>query len=174
MSATVIPDLMPSRRTSWPGSPASSRSFSSCQIGLTMSATGRSGFGKAAAGTPDGAKSCAAPDTANAAAKTTLIVLRIVTACSSRLPPRRPLLHQRRHPRAECLRAERSAQVARAPLRVADRAVEGVLDDRGGAGQAVVVAPLAQPGKQHRRRADQRGRVGAVLARDVGRRAVLR
>src|SRR5262249_3827330 len=79
MSATVIPDLMPSRRTSWPGSPASSRSFSSCQIGLTMSATGRSGFGKAVAGTPGGATtSCAAPEMANAAAKTTPIVIRVM------------------------------------------------------------------------------------------------
>src|ERR1700730_9122126 len=70
MSATVIPDLMPSRRTSWPGSSASSRSYSSCQIGLTMSATGRSAFGKAAAGTPDGAmKSCAPAEIVNAAAK---------------------------------------------------------------------------------------------------------
>jgi hypothetical protein len=60
-------------------SPASSRSFSSCQIGLTMSATGRSGFGKATAGTPDCA-SCAAPEMANAAAKTTPIVIRIMTA----------------------------------------------------------------------------------------------
>jgi hypothetical protein len=36
-------------------SPALSRSFSSCQIGLTMSATGRSGFGKALVGMPDSA-----------------------------------------------------------------------------------------------------------------------
>jgi hypothetical protein len=72
----VIPDLMPSRRTSWTGSPALSRSFSSCQIGLTMSATGRSGFGKATAGTPGGAmKSCGPPEMVNAAAKTTPIVI---------------------------------------------------------------------------------------------------
>ena len=44
--ATVIWDLMPSRRTSCCASPAASRSFSPCQIGLTMSATGRSGFGR--------------------------------------------------------------------------------------------------------------------------------
>src|SRR5438445_12671785 len=78
MSATVIPDLMPSSRTSWPGSPASSRSFSSSQIGLTMAATGRSGLGKAAAGTPDCAmQSGAAPAMVNAAAKTTVMVVRI-------------------------------------------------------------------------------------------------
>jgi hypothetical protein len=79
MSATVIPDLMPSRRTSWPGSSASSRSFSSCQIGLTMSATGRLGFGKGAAGAPGGARtSCAATDSVNAAARRTPIVIRII------------------------------------------------------------------------------------------------
>ena len=55
MSATVIPGLMPRRRTSWRDSPAASRSFSPYQIGLTISATGRSGFGKASAGAPDGA-----------------------------------------------------------------------------------------------------------------------
>ena len=43
----------------------------------------------------------------------------------------------------------------------------------GGAGEFVVVAPLAEPGQQHGRRADQRGRIGDVLAGDVGRRAVL-
>jgi hypothetical protein len=44
-----------------------------------MSATGRSGFGKAAAGAPDCAmKSCAAPEIVNAAAKTTAIVIRIM------------------------------------------------------------------------------------------------
>src|SRR6516165_4368302 len=48
MSATVIPDLIPSRRTSWRGSPASSRSFSLCQIGLTMFATGRWGHPRVA------------------------------------------------------------------------------------------------------------------------------
>ena len=58
----------------WRGSPAASRSFSSCQIGLTMSATGRSGFGKAAAGAPD-SNSCAEPDTVNTAAKTAAIAL---------------------------------------------------------------------------------------------------
>jgi hypothetical protein len=47
---------MPSRRTSWLASPASSRSFSSCQIGLTMFATGRSSFGKATAGVPGSAR----------------------------------------------------------------------------------------------------------------------
>jgi hypothetical protein len=53
--------------------------FVSCQIGLTMSATGRSGFGKATAGTPGCAmKSCAAPEIVNAAAKTTPIVIRII------------------------------------------------------------------------------------------------
>ena len=78
LSAMVIPELMPSRRTSWRGSPASSRSFSSCQIGLTMSATGRSGLGKAEAGAPDSAmKSCAETDIVNAAAKTTTIAVRI-------------------------------------------------------------------------------------------------
>jgi hypothetical protein len=46
-----------------------------------MSATGRSGFGKATAGTPDCAmKSCAAPEMVNAAAKTTPIVVRIMMA----------------------------------------------------------------------------------------------
>src|SRR5271156_148083 len=61
MSATVIPGFMPRSRTSCCGSPAASRSFSPRQIGLTISATGRSGFGKAPAGAPEGAiKSCAA------------------------------------------------------------------------------------------------------------------
>src|ERR1700730_18356740 len=70
---------MPSRRTSWPGSPASSRSFSSCQIGLTMSATGRSGLGNAAAGMPDcAATSCAAPNSVNTAATTAVIVARMI------------------------------------------------------------------------------------------------
>ena len=80
MSATVIPDLMPSRRTSWRGSPAPSRSFSLCQIGLTMSATGRSGFGKAVAGVPDPAKnSCAETDIVNMAAKTMASVIRMTS-----------------------------------------------------------------------------------------------
>src|SRR5690348_2958011 len=71
---------MPSRRTSWRGSPASSRFLSSFQIGLTMSATGRSGFGNAVAGAPDCETSRAAPETVNAAAKAAVIVARIVTA----------------------------------------------------------------------------------------------
>jgi hypothetical protein len=58
-------------------SPASSRSFSSCQIGLTMFATGRSGFGKAIAGVPRSArKSCEKTDVMNAAAKTAATVIR--------------------------------------------------------------------------------------------------
>ena len=40
--------------------------------------------------------------------------------------------------------------------------------------QPRVVAPLAEPGEQHRDRADQRRRIGLVLPGDVGRRAVLR
>src|SRR6516165_7313283 len=80
MSATVIPDLILSRRTSWRGSPASSRSFSLCQIGLTMFATGRSGFGKAAAGVPEPAKnSCAEIDIVKVAATTVAIVIRITS-----------------------------------------------------------------------------------------------
>src|SRR5580704_16342021 len=72
---------MAKRRTSCCGSPALSRSFSSCQIGLIMSATGRSGFGNASAGTPaPGVASCAKPDIANAAVSTTAIVTRIVPA----------------------------------------------------------------------------------------------
>ncbi len=50
--------------------------FSSCQIGLIMSAIGRSGFGKAAAGAPGPAKnSCAQTDIANVAAKTAAIAM---------------------------------------------------------------------------------------------------
>src|SRR5262249_58137286 len=79
-SATVIPGLMPSKRTSWPGSPASSRAFSSFQIGLTMWATGRSGFGNELAGAPDCAMdSCAAPETVNEVAKTAVSAARIIT-----------------------------------------------------------------------------------------------
>jgi hypothetical protein len=45
-----------------------------------MSATGRSGFGKAAAGMPDAAKnSCAQTDIVNVAAKTVAIVTRITS-----------------------------------------------------------------------------------------------
>ena len=63
--------------------------FSVCQIGLTISATGRSGFGKTAAGTPDCAmKSCAALDTVNAAAKTTPIVIRIIEGLNGSMPGR--------------------------------------------------------------------------------------
>ena len=77
MSATVIPGLMPRSRTSWPGSSAASRSFSLCQIGLMISATGRSGFGKASAGVPDGAmKSWAAPRMVSAAVKASAIAIR--------------------------------------------------------------------------------------------------
>jgi len=77
MSATVIPGLMPRSRTSWRGSPAASRSCSPCQIGLTISATGRSGFGKASAGAPDGAmKSWAAPSMVNVAVKPSAIAIR--------------------------------------------------------------------------------------------------
>src|SRR5262249_47516798 len=84
MSATVIPNLMPSRRTSWRDSPAASRSFSLCQIGLTISATGRSGFGNATAGAPASAmNSCAEPDTASKAAKTAAIVIRITSLASN-------------------------------------------------------------------------------------------
>ena len=78
MSATVIPNLIPSRRTSWCDSPASSRSFSSCQIGLTMFATGRSGLGKAVAGMPEPAKnSCAELDIVDVAATIAAIIIRI-------------------------------------------------------------------------------------------------
>ena len=51
--------------------------------------------------------------------------------------------------------------------------IECRLDCGGSLHQLVVLAPLAEPGQQHRRRADQRGRIGDVLAGDVGRRAVL-
>src|SRR5262249_56953492 len=71
---------MPSRRTSWPGSPAASRSFSSFQIGLTMRATGRSGLGNPLAGAPDCAMSACAAATVNAAARTAAIVARIAAA----------------------------------------------------------------------------------------------
>src|SRR5215475_14210493 len=71
---------MPSKRTSWPGSPASSRAFSSFQIGLTMWATGRSGFGNELAGAPDCAmNACAAPETVNEVAKTAVSAARIIT-----------------------------------------------------------------------------------------------
>ena len=70
------------------GSPAASRSFSSCQIGLTILATGRSAFGKAAAGAPGSAmKSWAepAPDIANTVAKTaaSAVQYRIIVDCRS-------------------------------------------------------------------------------------------
>ena len=72
--------LVPSRPTSCCGSPAASRSFSPCQIGLTMSATGRSGFGKAAPGVPDPAKnSWAGTDIENVAARTIAIVIRMTS-----------------------------------------------------------------------------------------------
>ena len=54
------------------------------EIGLTISATGRSGFGNATAGTPASAmNSCAEPDTVSAAAKTAAIVIRITSPASS-------------------------------------------------------------------------------------------
>jgi hypothetical protein len=53
-------------------------------------------------------------------------------------------------------------------------AVEHVLDGGGGAREALIRPALAEPREQHRRRADQRRRVGAVLTGDVRRRAVLR
>src|SRR5262245_58993863 len=84
MSATVIPDLMPSRRTSWLGSPAASRSFSLCQIGLTISAMGRSGFGNATADAPASAmNSCAELDTVSTATKKAAIVIRITSPVSN-------------------------------------------------------------------------------------------
>src|SRR5262249_38440131 len=73
---------MPGKRTTWPGSPASSRAFSSFQIGLTMWATGRSGFGNELAGAADCAmNSCAAPETVNEVAITAVSAARIITVC---------------------------------------------------------------------------------------------
>jgi hypothetical protein len=91
MSATVIPGLMPRSRTSWRGSPAASRSLSPRQIGLTISAMGRLGFGKASAGAPDGAmKSWAAPHMINGAVKASAIPIRAAPP-STDMNCRRPM-----------------------------------------------------------------------------------
>ena len=67
------------------------RSFSPCQIGLTISATGRSGFGKASAGAPDGAmKSWAAPRMVHAAVKASAIAIRAAPP-SADMNCRRPM-----------------------------------------------------------------------------------
>src|SRR5262249_53951342 len=50
---------------------------------------------------------------------------------------------------AERLRPQRPAEVARAPLRARDRAIERVLDGRGRAREALVVPALAEPVEQH-------------------------
>src|SRR4029079_2443387 len=73
-------------------------------------------------------------------------------ALPSLLRPR-PLLHQRRDPRAERLGPERAAEISRAPVRRGDRAIERVFDRRGRAREAPVVAAVAPPGGQQRRRA---------------------
>src|SRR5436190_5904376 len=52
----VIPGLRPRSRASWPDSSLVSRLSSLDRLGLTMSATGRSTFGKAFAGAPGGAR----------------------------------------------------------------------------------------------------------------------
>src|SRR5689334_16594283 len=75
---------------------------------------------------------------------------------------------------AERLGAERTAEVAGARLRIGDGAIERGLHRVGGAAEAFVLAPLAEPGEQHGGRADQRGWIGAVLTGDVGRRPMLR
>src|SRR5262249_46224803 len=85
----------------------------------------------------------------------------------------RHLRPQRGDALAERFRPQRSAEVARAPLWAGDRAIERILDGRGRAREALVVPALAEPVEQHCRRADQGGRVGAVLSGDVGRRAML-
>src|SRR5260221_7055445 len=85
----------------------------------------------------------------------------------------RHLRDQRGDALAERLRPQRPAEVARAPLRARDRAIERVLDARGRAREALVVPALAEPVEQHRRRTDQGGRGGAVLPENVARRAVM-
>src|SRR5258708_24220499 len=86
----------------------------------------------------------------------------------------RHLRDQRGDALAERLRPQPPAEVARAPLRARDRAIERVLDGRGRAREALVVPALAEPVEQHRRRTDQGGRVGAVLLGGVVRRPILR
>src|SRR5450759_1595555 len=63
--------------------------------------------------------------------------------------------HRLRHALPEGIGAERAAHVGCAPLRLGDDTVERSLDRLSGAHKLVVAAPLAQPGQQHRRRADQ-------------------
>ena len=94
----VIPGSMPSSCTSWRGSPAASRSSSLRQIGLTISATGRSGFGKAPAGAPDGAmKFWAAPRVVNAAASGHVATATPKTVKNSRRLMSDPRLRTRHH-----------------------------------------------------------------------------
>src|SRR5690348_2850151 len=84
---------------------------------------------------------------------------------------RRQLSGRRGDARGKGLRSERAAEIGGAPFGLGDHGVERALDQLAGANEALVVAPLAEPGEQHAGGADERRRVGAVLSGDVGRRA---
>src|SRR5258705_8006019 len=78
------------------------------------------------------------------------------------------------HLRRERLRAERTAEVARATVRHRDRGIDGVDDSSAGSSELIPAPPLLQPCEQHCGRLDQRCRVGEIASRNIGRRAVLR
>src|SRR5262245_43891427 len=84
------------------------------------------------------------------------------------------LSHEARDGLGEGLRAERSAKVGGAGRGIRERRIARVRDAAGGARVRLVTAALGDPLEQHRRGEDERGRVRAVLARDVRRGAVLR
>src|SRR6267143_1794186 len=78
------------------------------------------------------------------------------------------------HLRRERLRAERTAEVARATVRHRDGGVDGVDDSPAGRSELIPAPPLLQPCEQHFGRLDQRCRVGEIASRNIGRRSVLR
>src|SRR6266545_3884056 len=96
-----------------------------------------------------------------------------MTSGELRLARGRNFAHQRGYALAECFCPEWAAEVAGAPLRIGNRAIEGVLDGGGGADQPVVAPALAEPSEQHRGGADQGSGIGAALPRYIRRRAVL-
>src|SRR5262245_9867877 len=59
------------------------------------------------------------------------------------------------NPFCENLGAQRPAKISGAPFRFGDRGVERAFDADSSLRKARIVAPLAEPGQQHRRGADQ-------------------
>src|SRR5260370_26643434 len=62
------------------------------------------------------------------------------------------------HPRRERLGAQRTAEVARAMVRLRDRGIDGVDDPPAGRSEFLPAPALLQPCGQHRRRLDERPR----------------